>query len=141
MIELLIVMGVVIIVSARAAPKVMTIIQNIRTGGDAHDLNGAILLAKMRASSDYAKTRVYADLTANTFQIDVFPSGAAGWTTEVGSTQTLSNNVNFGFGTLTAPPSGMATLAQAPACLQDDMTTAIANTACIMFNSRGIPID
>ena len=139
MLEVVIVMAIAIIVSAMAIPKVISIVQNLRTTGDARDLNSTILMAKMRASADYAKARVYADLSANTFHVDVYPSGATGWTTD-GSTQYLSKNVTFGSGSLTTDPNG-ATLAQAPACLMDDLTTTISNTACIMFNSRGIPVD
>jgi hypothetical protein len=52
-------------------------------------------------------------------------------------------NATFGFGSLTTPPSGVASLAQGPACLKDDMVASntYSNTACVMFNSRGIPID
>src|SRR5438270_3921106 len=95
----------------------------------------------MRAASDFAKARVYADLSANTFRIEVYPSGATAWTAEGGS-QPLSNGVTFSYGSLTSPPGGtQTTLGQAPLCLQDDLASTTANTACIMFNSRGIPVD
>jgi Tfp pilus assembly protein FimT len=140
LIELIIVIAIGIILAGIALPKLLTIMGNLKTSGDARDLNGEILLAKMRASADFAKSRVYLDFATNTFHIDVYPSGAAGWTTE-GGTQYLSSTVTFGFGTLTVPPASMATLAQAPLCLKDDLTSTTSNTACIMFNSRGIPID
>jgi hypothetical protein len=35
----------------------------------------------------------------------------------------------------------MASLSQAPLCLQDDLVATYSNTACVMFNSRGIPVD
>ena len=38
------------------------------------------------------------------------------------------------------PPNTQANLLQAPACL-DNGGAAIGNTACVLFNSRGIPID
>jgi len=45
------------------------------------------LWAKMRAASDFARARVYADLSANTFRIEIYPSpsGASSWTTEGGN--------------------------------------------------------
>jgi hypothetical protein len=38
------------------------------------------------------------------------------------------------------PPSTQTTIAQATQCL-NAAKVAIANTACILFNSRGIPVD
>jgi type II secretory pathway pseudopilin PulG len=133
--ELLLVVAIVIIVAGMAIPKMMSMVQNLRTAGDARDLNGMILMAKMRAASNFAQARVHADLNAQTFWVEVEPSGASSWTTE-GGTQLLSTGVTFGFGSLTTPPSNtQASLAQAPAC------PGISNTACIFFNSRGIPVD
>lgn len=135
LLEILIVMGIMLVVAGIAIPKVLTIVQNLRTSGDARDLNGTILMAKMRASSNYAQARVHANLTANTFYVEVKPSGAAGWTTE-GGTQNLSTNVTFGYGSTASPPaSTQTTIGQAPLC------DGTANTACITFNSRGIPVD
>jgi hypothetical protein len=39
-----------------------------------------------------------------------------------------------------APPTAVDPIAQAPPCL-DAADTPIVNTACVVFNSRGIPID
>ncbi|MBZ5661463.1 MAG: hypothetical protein LAO08_13740 [Acidobacteriia bacterium] len=129
------VMLVVIIISGMTIPMVVRIAQNIRTGGDARDLNGAILVAKMRASSDYAQARLHVNLDANSFWVEVEPAGSTTWTTE-GGVQYLSKNVTFGYGSLSSPPSGtQTTLAQATAC------SGFSNSACIIFNSRGIPVD
>jgi prepilin-type N-terminal cleavage/methylation domain-containing protein len=142
LLELLIVMAVVIVVAGMAIPKVMTMVNNMRTEGDAENLNSAILLAKMRAGADFARARVYADLSANTYHIEVFTSGDTQWRAE-GGTQYLSNNATFGYGSLSIPPTGAASVAQAPACLENDMVASntYSNTACVMFNSRGIPVD
>ena len=142
LVEVLLVTTVVIVVAAIGIPTLTTITKNLRTGGDARDLNGAIILAKMRAASDFAHARVYADLSANTFRVEIYPSpsGPNSWTTE-GGTTTLSQGVAFGYGSLTSAPTGMASLSQAPLCLQDDLVATYSNTACIMFNSRGIPVD
>jgi type II secretory pathway pseudopilin PulG len=135
LLELVMVMLVVIIISGMTIPMVVRIAQNIRTGGDARDLNGAILVAKMRASSDYAQARLHVNLDANSFWVEVEPVGSATWTTE-GGVQYLSKNVTFGYSSLSSPPSGtQATLAQATAC------SGFSNSACIIFNSRGIPVD
>ena len=55
--------------------------------------------------------------------------------------RTLSGGVTFGFGVVaTAPPFSQAAIVQASACVTD-AGVAIGNTACILFNSRGIPVD
>ena len=140
LVEVLLVTTVVVVVAAIGIPTLTTITKNLRTQGDARDLNGAIVMAKMRAASDFARARVYADLSANTFRVEIYPSGASSWTAE-GGTTTLSQGVTFGYGSLTSAPAGMASLSQAPLCLQDDLVATYSNTACIMFNSRGIPVD
>ena len=140
LVEVLLVTTVVIVVAAIGIPTLTTITKNLRTQGDARDLNGAIVMAKMRAASDFARARVYADLSANTFRVEIYPSGASSWTAE-GGTTTLSQGVTFGYGSLTSAPAGMASLSQAPLCLQDGLVATYSNTACIMFNSRGIPVD
>jgi type II secretory pathway pseudopilin PulG len=135
MLEVVIVMVISIIVASMAIPKVMSIVQGMRTSGDARDLNGTILMAKMRAASDYAQARMHVDFNTQTFWVEVQPHGTATWTTE-GGTQYLTKNVSFGYGSLTSPPaSTQSALGQAAAC------SGYSNSACIEFNSRGIPVD
>jgi Tfp pilus assembly protein FimT len=142
LLELMVVMTTVILIAGMAIPKVITIVNSMRTAGDANNLNSIILMAKMRAGADFARARVYADLSANTFHVEVFTSGDTQWRTE-GGIQNLSKNATFGYGTLSSAPSGVSSLTQAPACLENDMVASntYSNTACIMFNSRGIPVD
>ena len=53
----------------------------------------------------------------------------------------LGFGVGFGYGTIDAPPPDtQSTLGQSAACT-DNAGAAIANTSCIVFNSRGIPIE
>src|SRR5260370_42673835 len=113
---MLIVVESVISGAGMAMPNLKSMIQNLRTVGDARDLNGAIVLAKMRAASQFARARVYADLSANTFRVEWQKSGTTTWTAEGGS-QPLSTGVSFGYGSLTTPPANtQASLAQAPLC-------------------------
>jgi hypothetical protein len=60
------------------------------------------------------------------------------WITDGGST-TLSTGVTFGFGAIAVAPNGQAS-AQSTPCVTA-AGAAIANTACILYNSRGIPVD
>jgi len=146
LVEVLMVTLIIIVVAAIGIPTLTTMTGNLRSRGDARDLNATIVLAKMRAASDFARVRVYADLSKNTFRVEELESGSASWKTYgcpnscIGD-QLLSKGVSFGYGSLTTPPNGVATLSQAPLCLQDDLVSNYANTACIMFNSRGVPVD
>jgi prepilin-type N-terminal cleavage/methylation domain-containing protein len=142
LVEVLMTTVIIIVLAAIGIPTLMSMVRGLRTAGDARDLNGAIIQAKMRAASDFSRTRVYADLSANTFRIEIQPSGTTSWTTDCPSTcdQPLSSGVSFGYGSLSSPPANtQAALGQATAC-KDSSNTSISNTACVIFNSRGIPI-
>src|SRR6266853_2007877 len=143
--ELLIVVFVILVIAAVGIPNLLTMIGEMRTAGDDRDLNGAIVLAKMRAASNFSRARVYADLSANTFRVEWQQSGTTTWTTDgcpnsCTGDQLLATGVSFGYVSLSSPPSNtQAALGQAPVCL-DSSGSAISNTACIIFNPRGIPI-
>jgi hypothetical protein len=144
------------VVSAIAITTFTSIEVSARAAGDLRELNGTTAQAKMRAASDFTRARIYADLNGNDFQLQVWNKAGGCWVADSDSTNTcltyaggtpsgtplgLSTGDAFGFGTLTAGPTpGQAAIAQAALCL-DNSATAIANTACIVFNSRGIPIN
>ena len=68
----------------------------------------------------------------------LFPDGR--WVTQGGVTS-LSTGVSFGFGPVATPPTGtQGVIGQAPVCV-DEVGAVIPNTACITFNSRGVPVD
>jgi Tfp pilus assembly protein PilE len=179
MMELLTVIAMSAIVTAIALPTYMSTVKFLRAAGDLRMLNGITAQAKMRAAADFTHARVYADLTHNTYQLQVWyktggPSGAGCWVSDadpgllnnhnnptcitwanapapsgVAITQ-LSQGVTYGFGSLTAGPTpGQSTISQgttAEQCYQEgsgkpDGGSQMANTACIEFNSRGIPVD
>lgn len=148
--EIFVAVAIIVIVVAIAIPTFMSARRNFQTLGDARDLADEILLAKMRAASEFTQTRAYFDTSAQAFRVDVWnkpvpPATSGSWVTE-GGTHDLSGGVTFGFGTLSsAPPGTQATITQAPACRNDTGAmpgtgSTIVNTACIVFNSRGIPI-
>ncbi|MDE3156005.1 MAG: hypothetical protein KGN76_12930 [Acidobacteriota bacterium] len=141
MVEMLAVVGVLVVVTAMVVPVTQRTVESVRSGGDARGIANYIALAKMRAASDFTHARVFVDLSDNTYYMQTWQkTGTPGWVTE-GGTQTLSSGVTFGFGSLAAaPPNTQGTIAQAPMC-EDDTGTAIGNTACVVFNSRGVPID
>ena len=107
---------------------------------DARNVSSATGLAKMRAAAFFTKARLYIDLSGGTYRVERWRKSPAGWVTE-GVVSPLSPTVAFGFAGLGAPPPNtQAAIAQAPVCL-DATDQPIANTACVVFNSRGIPVD
>ena len=114
---------------------------DLRMHNDAGAIHNLLSLAKMRAASKFTRVRVYVDLGAESYVLQSWDKTSGTWTTEE-NPQTLSTNVDFSFDVLTTPPDDTQNaIGQAAACLDNDNVTPIGNTACIIFNSRGIPID
>ncbi len=156
--ELLLVISISLILAALAIPGYNAIRRTLRILGDGRDLNGAINQAKLEAAAGFTRARVYADLHANPFHIETWnktANGGAGcWQTEgdtanpctvpgTSPVQNLSAAVTFGFSSVGNPPQNtQPTIQQAPACQSNTGGNGtIANTACVVFNSRGFPID
>ena len=164
--ELLVVLTIAAVLTAIAVPNVIRITQILRIGGDLRDLNGAVAQAKMHAGADFTHARARANLAANTFQVEIWNKtggGGAGCWQTVGDTdaggnprctidgttqvQALSPGVSFGTDNVTAAPRNTQTVfgqaapcSTVPAGVRAPVVT-LANTACIEFNSRGLPID
>ena len=138
LIEMLVVVGIVGVVTAMA---VSTSLGASRLLGDARGIKNQLSLSRMQAAANFTKARLYVDLIARTYRIQTWQTTPIpAWVTQ-GGTSHLSSMAVFGFGAVAAPPTGtQATIAQAPVCT-DDAGAAITNTACILFNSRGIPVD
>jgi hypothetical protein len=141
LIEVLIVLVMTVTMAAIAIPKTSVLFGNLRLSGDARGLSNHIALAKMRAAADFTRARLYVDLGARDYRIERFQkTGVVGWVLDTPPTS-LSYRVNYGTGSLaTPPPNTQAAIGQALPCL-DNAGAPIANTACVVFNSRGIPID
>ncbi|MBI2817406.1 MAG: prepilin-type N-terminal cleavage/methylation domain-containing protein [Acidobacteria bacterium] len=140
LVEMLIVVALAGIILRMAIPALISTRRNFRISGDARDLTSLLVLAKMRGASNFTRTRVYADTAANTTRVEVWNKTSSSWDTE-GSDQILQPGISLGFGSLASPPPNtQASIEQAPQCL-DGSGTAIANSTCILFNSRGVPID
>jgi hypothetical protein len=119
-------------------------LQHYRLSGDARGIAHSMAAAKMRAASTYTRTRLYVTLgagSAGSYRVDIWQKAGAGqWVTE-GPTTTLSTGVSFGFGVVgTPPPNTQAAIGQAALC-RDNLGATIAGTACVIFNSRGVPVD
>lgn len=158
-VELMIVVLVSLVAAAIVIPGYASMTRYLHIAGDVRDLNGMIAQAKMRAAQDFTHARVHADLSANTYQLEFWDKTANGgqgcWKTDGDSfnqctattspAQPLSSNVQFGFAA--AGPGGLnpqSPIAEAPTCSTGvaggTWGSSIPNTACIEFNSRGLPV-
>ena len=140
LIELMMVVAVVAVISAIAVPMMKNTLGEFSLTGDARALSSAVSLAKLRAAANFSQARVFVDLDGKSYHVETWQQMPPTWVTESG-TRTLSMNVTFGFGVVgTAPPFSQAAIVQASECVTD-LGAAMGNTACILFNSRGIPVD
>ena len=138
LIEMLLVVGLTGVVGAIAVPMMANSLAFFRLSGDARSMANATALAKMRAASVFGRERVYVNIAARNFHLETW--NGTTWSVD-GGTTALSQNVNLSFGVVaTAPTNTQAIIGQAPTC-KNDLGVDIAGTACVIFNSRGLPID
>jgi prepilin-type N-terminal cleavage/methylation domain-containing protein len=141
LIETMFVIGIIAVIAAIAIPMTGNQLSYLRLSGDARNIANALMLAKMRAAATFTQARLYVDLNAKTFRIETWQRNAAtpDWQVD-GGTTTLSGSDRFGFGSVGTPPSfTQVNIGEAPACFTR-LSAAVVNTACIVFNSRGVPI-
>ena len=139
--EIMLVLAVTGIVSAIAVPMIGNNLAYYRLSGDARSVSNATALGKMRAASVFGHERLYVDLVAKGQRLETWDKTTSAWLAD-GGWNYLSQNVTYAFGVVgTAPPNTQAVIGQSPACRNNANTADIANTACIIFNSRGLPID
>jgi prepilin-type N-terminal cleavage/methylation domain-containing protein len=140
MLELVTVVAITGVIVAVALPSSTRTVADYRLRGDARAVHNMIGVAKMRAAARFTRVRMRADFPTDSFYMQYWDKTAGAWVTE-GGTTTLSTGIGFDTHTMAAPPPNtQAALGQAASCL-DDAAQPIANTGCIVFNSRGIPID
>jgi prepilin-type N-terminal cleavage/methylation domain-containing protein len=140
LVEIMAAMAVLGVLAAFAVPMVAATTSGVKLRDEAEAVSNLVSLAKMRATSQFAKSRVYVDLSAETYVLQLWDRVAGAWTND-GSAVTLPSGVDFSFGKLdTPPPNAQDAIGFAAACT-NDKDEVIDKTACINFNSRGIPID
>ena len=149
LVDILVAIALIGMVTAMAVPMADSSARSFRMRGDAQSIANIVALAKMRAASRFSRTRIRADLGANSYRLEVWDKTAARWVTD-GDDVLLSNGVRFGFGGLAqSPPNTQAVIGQSPRCLNQatledddgDGAELVDGTACIVFNSRGVPVD
>lgn len=155
-IELMIVVAIAAILAVLAIPGYQSMTRYLRLSGDMRSLNGVVAQAKMRAAADFTRARAYADLAANTYHMEVWNKNGNGgvgcWQTDgdvanactvngTSPVQNLSVGVTFGTSGVAAGGANPQTaIAQSAPC-DNGVGGLIGGTACIVFNSRGIPIN
>jgi prepilin-type N-terminal cleavage/methylation domain-containing protein len=140
MLEMVFVLAVIAVLSSIAIPMFDNAIADFRLSGDSRSVSNALAVAKMRAASNFGRVRLYVDLSGGTFHLETWDKDTSTWVAE-GGIAGLSSGVSFGYGVVgTPPPNTQGTIGQSPECLDND-GEVVDNTACITFNSRGVPID
>ncbi len=151
LIEMMMALGIIGLITAIVLPITDTSLRGSRLRGDASVIRNLISVAKMRASAQFTRARVFATLgnplanppVPGTFVLQVWDKTANAWVDDGGLNE-LSSGVSFGFAEVQAPPPNtQVNIAQSPTCT-DGLTAAanlIPNTACVVFNSRGLPVD
>jgi prepilin-type N-terminal cleavage/methylation domain-containing protein len=140
LIEVLVAMAVMGILAAMAVPMVASTTSSIKLRDQADSLSNLVGLAKMRATARFARARVYVDRAGRTYVMQVWNATAGTWDNDNAVT-TLPVGVTFSFGALATPPPNTQPAIQFSGMCKDNGGADVNNTACIIFNSRGIPID
>jgi Tfp pilus assembly protein FimT len=107
----------------------MKLLQSYQAASSSRSLASTLALARMDAARNFTQTQVNCNLAANSCQVQICTNKGAitcnAFTPE-GGPVLLSQGTTFGFGGITVPAGTQ---------------TTIQNTAQILFNSRGIPVD
>ena len=140
LVESMLVVTTTMIMASVGVPTFLTSLKNFRIDSDARSMASHLGMAKLKAAAGFTHTRFYADSNDGTYRVEAWQRASSRWATLAGPFKYQGNNT-LGYGSRTTPPSGTQTsLAQAPECL----TTSgkpIPGTVCVVFNSRGWPID
>jgi prepilin-type N-terminal cleavage/methylation domain-containing protein len=124
LLEVALVVAIMAIVAMAALPALDQTLKAYRGLSAARNISAQIALARMRAGSDFTRTRLTIDSSNDAYTSSVLDKTTSSYTT-VG-TYYLPNDVSFGYGSISSPAGGQTTVGQ---------------TDNIYFNSRGIPVD
>lgn len=140
--EVLFVVALIGVISTIAIPQLSNLLKYYKLSGDARSVSNAIAVTKMRAASNFSKTRLYVSTAGRWHRVeraDATVGAPPHWTAEGGITY-MSPSTNFGWSPVgTAPPNTQAIIGQSAPC-KNDVGVDVTGTACVVFNSRGVPI-
>jgi prepilin-type N-terminal cleavage/methylation domain-containing protein len=144
LIEMLMVVAIIGVLAAIALPMTSNAVKYEKISGDARDISNDLSVAKMRAAAKFTQARIYVDLTGKQYRLqtcnDPTTLPCAAWTTE-GNWVSLASTVSFGYGSISsAPLNTQTTIDQAAPCKDGSPLADVSNSACVIFNSRGIPV-
>jgi Tfp pilus assembly protein FimT len=139
MLELSVVTVMTLVVIGTSIPTVASVVRSYRATGDASNISSQLVQTRMRAAAGSTRARLRFGLAAKTYQMEIYNRTTGQFQTE-GGVFHLSGRNAYGFGDVPAPAGTQATIGQADACT-DASGNPIAQTACIAFNSRSIPVD
>ena len=142
------IMGVLVAITV---PMSGNTVRYLKLSGDARELSNATAVAKMRAAARFTKARLFINRADGTFQVQTYTRAVAlphcpvvdAWCAEGVNPTSLSSTVTFGYGPVSSPPPFTQTSIDQAAMCQNNASPPvdIANSSCIIFNSRGIPVD
>ncbi len=102
--ETLMVVALIGVIATIAIPQFSNSIAYFRLSGDARSVSNSVALAKMRAASNFSKTRLYVSTATNWHRVErADNSSPPHWTAEGGVTY-LSTYTSFSFGSVSTPP-------------------------------------
>jgi len=104
LIEVMVSMSVMMVLAAITIPMVSAASSNVKLHDQADNISNYVGLAKMRATARFSRARVYLDIAARTYVLQVFNQGAGAWANDT-SVTTLPTGISFSFGDLDAPPT------------------------------------
>jgi prepilin-type N-terminal cleavage/methylation domain-containing protein len=153
--ELIIVVAMGLVVAGFAIPNYQRAMRNYRLMGDSRAIRGEIQLAKMRAASNFTRARVrfgaggtyVTELWCVSATTPRVCAAANVWKSVNTGTATnqLSSGIGFGVASQTLPPPSTQVALSQPMTCRDGLTMASATSVpasrCIIFNSRGYPVD
>jgi prepilin-type N-terminal cleavage/methylation domain-containing protein len=132
--EIMLVVALTGVIAAIAIPMMGNSLGFFRLSGDARAISNSMALAKMRAASVFGRVRIRFDLPARSFHLETWNAATNQWVSDAGGVTYLWLPVTI------APPATQAVIKEAATC-KDPAGNDIPNTSCVIFNSRGIPID
>src|SRR5690348_9599998 len=119
LIEVMVAMTVLTVLGGFAVPMVQSTTNGIKLRDQAEAISNLVGMAKMRATSQFSKSRVYVDLLAGTYVLQLRDRDAGTWADD-DAPVTLPQGVDFGFGKLDqAPPNTQDKIQFAAACRND----------------------
>lgn len=138
-VELAMVIIIVMITLGEGLPSLQGFLRSYRAAGDAKSISNQLALARMRSAANFTQARLYFSLSSRSYHLETYNKASGQFQIE-GGVQQLSGIDSFAYGNLSTPAGTQTVMGQSPAC-HDAADNTIMNTACILFNSRSVPVD